>query len=61
MGTSFTPLTKSELLLFEKIIKCPRCLASENVCSIHAELIKSILIKEIKTEIEKLTGTKNTK
>ncbi|MCV0401960.1 MAG: hypothetical protein K5777_08320 [Nitrosopumilus sp.] len=61
MRSSSQPPTKSELSLFEEIIECPRCLSSENVCSIHAEFVKSILIKEAKAEMEKLMATKNTK
>jgi hypothetical protein len=52
-------LKKSELAVFEEIIECPRCLVSENICDYHAKVVRNILIKEAKVEIDKLSVNHN--
>ncbi len=52
-------LTKSDLTILEEIVECPRCLSSENICKSHAEVVKTILIKNAKNGIDKLTPENN--
>jgi len=49
-------LTKSDLTILEEIVECPQCLSNENICKSHAEAVKTILMKNVKIEIEKLTA-----
>ena len=55
MTSSLKLLTESDLTILEEIVECPRCLSSENICKSHAETLKTILMKNIKNEIDKLT------
>ena len=55
MRSSLKLLTESDLTILEEIVECPRCLSSENICKSHAEAMKTILIKNTKNEIDKLT------
>ena len=57
--TSLKLLTKSDLTMLEEIVECPQCLSGENICKSHAEAVKTILIKNAKIEIEKLTLENN--
>ncbi len=55
MTSSLKLLTESDLTILEEIVECPQCLSSENICKSHAEAVKTILMKNVKIEIEKLT------
>ena len=59
MTSSLKLLTESDLTILEEIVECPRCLSSENICKSHAEVVKTILIKNTKNEIDKLTPENN--
>jgi hypothetical protein len=50
---------KSETEIFQDIIKCQKCQTSENLCKSHAEAVKTILMKNAKNEIDKLTLENN--
>ena len=53
--TSLKLLTKSDLTILEEIVECPRCLSGENICKSHVEAVKTILMKNVKNEIDELT------
>ena len=55
MTSSLKLLTESDLTILEEIVECPRCLSSENICKSHAEVVKTILIKNNKNYNDKLT------
>ncbi len=55
MTSSLKLLTESDLRILEEIVECPRCLSSENICKSHAEVVKTILMKNVKNQIDKLT------
>ena len=59
MTSSLKLLTESDLTILEEIVECPRCLSSENICKSHVEAVKTILIKNTKNEIDKLTPENN--
>ncbi len=56
MGSALELLSDSELIIFEEIIECPRCLSNDNICEVHAETVKNVLIKHAKNEIRKLNS-----
>ena len=55
MRSSLKLFTESDLTILGEIVECPRCLSSENICKSHAEAMKTILIKNTKNEIDRLT------
>ena len=55
MTSSSKLLTESDLTILEEIVECLRCLSSENICKSHAEAVKTILMKNVKNEIDRLT------
>jgi len=57
--TSLKLLIESDLTILEEIVECPRCLSSENICKSHAEVVKTILMKNAENEIDKLTPENN--
>jgi len=59
MTSSLKLLTESDLTILEEIVECPQCLSGENICKSHAEVVKTILIKNAKDEIDKLTPENN--
>jgi len=59
MTSSLKLLTKSDLTILEEIVECPRCLSSENICKSHAEVVKTILMKNAENDIDKLTPENN--
>ena len=59
MPSSLKLLTESDLAILEEIVECPRCLSSENICKSHAEAVKTILMKNAKNELDKLTLENN--
>jgi len=52
MTSSLKLLTESDLTILEEIVECPRCLSSNNICKSHSEVVKTILIKNAKHEID---------
>ncbi len=59
MTSSLKLLTESDLTILEEIVECPRCLSSDNICKSHSEAMKTILMKNAKHEIDKLTPENN--
>ncbi len=59
MTSSLKLLTESDLTILEEIVECPRCLSGENICKSHAKAMKTILIKNAKDEMYKLTPENN--
>ena len=59
MTSSLKLLTESDLTILEEIVECPRCLSGENICKSHSEVVKTVLMKNVKNEIDKLTPENN--
>ncbi len=55
MTSSLKLLTESDLTILEEVVECPQCLSGENICKSHTKVVKTILIKNAKNEIDKLT------
>jgi hypothetical protein len=48
--------TKAEPDVLGDVVKCKKCLTGKYLCSFHAESIKEIVMKEAKSQIEKLSS-----